>query len=145
LWGPDAPTAKALKHRITVLKKLAGALDPNNGPQTVKTEGLLTPQSSPLKRPQKFEDEDPEEFTPRKLPKRTTRGAPKYKVEVSDGEDGELFAKDDDDDDDQADEWKPHTPAEEMELKTEVNDENQEMEHGFGNHHFEPNHYLQYF
>jgi hypothetical protein len=131
------------------MKKLAGAHDSKKGPRTVKTEvkteGLLTPQSSPLKRPQKVEDVDPEEFTPRKLPKRTTRGAPKYRVEESDGDDGELFVRDDDDDDSQADEWKPHTPAEEMIEKTEVDVENLQTDYDFGNHHFEQNHYLQYF
>jgi hypothetical protein len=144
LWGPDSPTPKAIYHRIKVMKTLRRAPDSKKAPQTVKAEGFLTPQSSPVKRPQKFEDEDPEEFTPRKLPKRTTRGTPKYKVEEKDGEDGALFVRNEDDDD-QADERKPHSPAAERVQKTEIDVENPQADFDVGNHHFEPNPYLQYF
>lgn len=144
LWGPDSPTPKAIYHRFKVMKNLRGAPDSKRGPPTIKTEGFLTPKSSPVKRPHKFEDEDPEEFTPRKLPKRTTRGTPKYKVEEKDGKDGTLFVENDDDDG-QADEWKPHSPLVEVVQKTEIDVENQQADFDFGNHHSEPNHYLQYF
>ena len=129
---------------MTTLKKLAGSVDSNKGPQTPKKEGLLTPRSSPVKRPLKREGDDADQITPRKLAKRTTSAAPKYKLEDEAGEEDALFENDDEDF--QAGEWKPHTVAVEIVQKTEVDVGDEQMDYGFENHHFErSNHYLSFF
>lgn len=134
LWGPGAPTVKAITLRAGILKKFAREQEHSAGASTTapiskNKGGLLTPQGSPKARSKRSINSDGKMSPPRRAPKKQARKIVKYSeplIQDSNDEEWAEVSKNPDADEYKAWNHEKGTDGSRMALKKEVDEEKED-------------------